>query len=166
MGFKETVMGLAGRVSDTVDRGIEAGKDNYQKMSEKSRLNKELKQLNSEIDNIFLTVGKQLFETSPEAPEYKELFDSLRDMQVKVQNVKKQLNLLDGMLLCDKCGSTVPENSKVCNQCGAEIKRPEPVVIDSTDVEVISPDTGKKCPSCGSEMPDGAKFCGKCGAQL
>ena len=53
MGFKETVFNLAGKVSDTVDKGINMGKDSYNKMSEKNRINKEIKRLNTEINNIF-----------------------------------------------------------------------------------------------------------------
>lgn len=160
MGFKEAVTGFAGKVGDTIDRGIEAGKGSYQKMSEKSRINKEINQLSAEINDTFLNIGRSIYQNSPDCEEYSSEFLSVREKYAKINSLKQQLSLLDGMIICPKCQCTIPSNSKVCNQCGAAISVIEPVAqnTDSTST--------KTCPSCGTEMPTGAKFCGKCGQPL
>ena len=54
MGFKETLMNLADKVGDTVDKGINKGKESYNKMAEKARgaYKSTLKELEDEADPI------------------------------------------------------------------------------------------------------------------
>lgn len=158
MGFKEAMMGFAGKVSDTVDKGIEAGKDSYQKMSDKNRLNKEIKQLNSEINDIFITVGKQMYTDNPETPQFKVVFDNVRDKEAKLEACKRELSMLDGNIICPACNEVIPKDSRVCNKCGAMIVPPAPEVVHAESVKV--------CANCGEKLPDGAKFCGKCGTPV
>lgn len=164
MGFKETVMGFAGKVSDTVDKGIEAGKDGYQKMSEKSRLNKEINQLNSEINDIFMTVGRKVYADNPDSPEFKVVFDSLRDKEAKLASNKRQISLLDGNIICPACKEVVPKDSRICNKCGAMIIAPETETAPAP--EVVHAESVSVCTNCGEKLPDGAKFCGKCGTKV
>lgn len=160
MGFKETMMDLAGKVSDTVDKGIEAGKDGYQKMSDKSRLNKEIKQLTAEINDIFMTVGRQVYADSPEIPQFKVVFDNVRDKEAKLEACRRELSLLDGNIICPVCNEVIPKDSRVCNKCGA------PVVPSQPAPEVVQAESVKVCVNCGDKLPDGAKFCGKCGTPV
>lgn len=160
MGFKETMMGLAGKVSDTVDKGIEAGKDGYQKMSDKSRLNKEIKQLNAEINDIFMTVGRQVYADSPETPQFKVVFDNVKDKEAKLEACRRELSLLDGNIICPVCNEVIPKDSRVCNKCGAPVVPPQPAP------EVVQAESVKVCVNCGDKLPDGAKFCGKCGTPV
>lgn len=161
MGFKESLMGFAGKVSDTVDKGIEAGKDGYQKMSEKNRLNKEINQLNTEINDIFMTVGRKVYADTPDSPEFKVVFDSLREKEAKIAEDRRQLSLLDGNIICPACNELVPKDSRICNKCGAVLVTPQ---TETTPVpEVVQAESVKVCTGCGEQLPAGAKFCGKCG---
>lgn len=51
-------------------------------------------------------------------------------------------------MICQHCGSEVPEGARFCNNCGA----PMPQVV--------------KCPYCGSVIPAGSKFCMRCGRMV
>lgn len=164
MGFKETVMGFAGKVSDTVDKGIEAGKDGYQKMSEKNRLNKEINQLNSEINDIFMTVGRQVYADNPDSEQFKVVFDNLKEKEAKLLSNKRQLSLLDGNIICPACNELVPKDSRICNKCGAVLVTPETVATPVP--EVVQAESVKICTNCGEKLPDGARFCGKCGTPV
>ncbi len=158
MGFKETMMGFAGKVSDTVDKGIETGKESYQKMSEKNRLNKEIKTLTAEVNDILLNVGRQIYNTDPNNAQFSAVFSDVRAKEDKIASDKQQLSLLDGNIICPACGAVVPKDSRICNQCGATIVAPE-----SPAPEVIQAESVNVCVKCGATLPDGAKFCGKCG---
>ncbi len=160
MGFKETMMGFAGKVSDTVDKGIEAGKDGYQKMSDKNRLNKEIKQLNAEINDIFMTVGRQVYADNPDMPQFKVVFDNVRDKEAKLNVCRRELSLLDGNIICPACNEVIPKDSRVCNKCGAAIVQQQPAP------EVVQAENVKVCANCGEKLPEGAKFCGKCGTPV
>ncbi|MCM1133514.1 MAG: zinc ribbon domain-containing protein [Ruminococcus flavefaciens] len=164
MGFKETVMGLAGKVSDTVDKGIEAGKDGYQKMSEKNRLNKEINQLNAEINDIFMTVGRKVYTDNPDSPEFKVVFESVKDKEAKLASNKRQLSLLDGNVVCPACNEVIPKDSRICNKCGAIIATTE--TTTAPEPEFVKADSVKVCINCGEKLADGAKFCGKCGTKV
>jgi len=50
---------------------------------------------------------------------------------------------------CPKCGQAVPQGSKFCSGCGAD----------------MTPQ-GAKCPKCGAAVAAGAKFCGECGTPM
>lgn len=164
MGFKETMAGFVGKVSDTVDKGIEAGKDSYQKMSEKNRLNKEINQLNSEINDIFMTVGRQVYADNPDSEQFKVVFESLREKEAKLASNKRQLSLLDGNIICPACNELVPKDSRICNKCGAVLVTPETVTTPVP--EVVQAESVKVCTNCGEKLPDGARFCGKCGTPV
>ncbi|MBQ3050135.1 MAG: zinc-ribbon domain-containing protein, partial [Oscillospiraceae bacterium] len=79
-------------------------------------------------------------------------------------------------IICGKCGSEVPANSKFCLECGTKIE-------NLAENEMICPVCGKKtikgkfcmecgasliakCAKCGAELPNGAKFCLECGEKL
>jgi hypothetical protein len=49
-------------------------------------------------------------------------------------------------LVCPKCGTTLPPNSRFCNLDGTPIPR--------------------KCPQCGKDLKPGASFCTNCGVKL
>lgn len=164
MGFKEKFKDIAGKVTTTVDKGIKDASDGVQKITEKNRLNKEINQLNNEINDIFLNVGKELYKNSPDSETFSAEFISIKEKQAKVDGLKKQVNLLDGMLICDSCGEAIPQDSKVCNKCGAEVKQPEPVV--EQEVVEVEAETVNFCSVCGEKLQDGAAFCSKCGAKI
>lgn len=52
----------------------------------------------------------------------------------------------DGSIVCPSCNSELPDGSKYCCYCGAQV--------------VLT------CPSCKAELPKGSKFCCYCGASL
>lgn len=162
MGFKEKFKDIAEKVTTTVDKGIKDASDGVQKITEKNRLNKEINQLDNEINEIFLNVGKEVYKNSPDSEEFGAEFTLIKEKQAKVDGLKKQINLLDGMLICDACGETIPQDSRVCNKCGAEVKQPEPVV----EPEVVEAETVTVCPKCGETLHDGAVFCSKCGEKI
>ena len=53
---------------------------------------------------------------------------------------------------CPQCGATVVEDSRFCNQCGAQLEKKN--------------ETPETCPLCGGQLPKGSKFCNHCGGKI
>lgn len=53
---------------------------------------------------------------------------------------------------CPQCGATVVEDSRFCNQCGAQLEKKS--------------ETPETCPLCGGQLPKGSKFCNHCGEKI
>lgn len=162
MGFKETVFNLAGKVSDTVDKGINKGKDSYNKMSEKNRINKEMKRLNTEINNIFVSVGRKLYNEDRENAKFKTVFSDVTAKETELAELKNQLSILEGAVPCPSCGAVVQKDDAACAVCGATIA----VEPQNAEVEIVEAKEIGACGQCGAKLDDDAKFCNQCGTKV
>ena len=164
MGFVDTVKELAEKVGDTVDKGIKTGSDSYKKMTEKSRLKKEISRLNMEINNIFATVGKKLYTDDPANKEFSKVFEAVREKQVEIEELNTQLTALEDKIQCTKCGEMISKDSRFCDKCGAKVEVPAPE--PSPEPETVVAEEVKICRNCGAELIEAGKYCDKCGARL
>lgn len=163
MGFKETLMNLADKVGDTVDKGINKGKESYNKMAEKARVNKEIKTLNSEIDGILLSVGRKLFTEDCENEKFKIEFGEVTLKESELEKLKKQLEVLEsGADPCPSCGSAVQKDDAACASCGTKLVEE----LERSEVEVVEAVPVKTCAECGVEIDNSAKFCNQCGTKI
>ena len=160
MGFVDKVQEIAGKVGDTVDKGIKTGSDSYKKMTEKSRLKKEIGRLTFETNNIYIGIGKKIFAEQPDSQQFKSQFDIIRDKEREIELLTKQLNDLEDKLPCPQCGELVTKDARFCDKCGTKIVRPE------KKAEHIRAEKVTVCKKCGAELVDAARFCDKCGAKL
>lgn len=60
-------------------------------------------------------------------------------------------------MICSKCGSNVPDDSKFCVRCGSKIEKVEVVKKEEAPQNAV-------CCKCGATLNPGAKFCSKCGS--
>ncbi|MBP3379884.1 MAG: zinc ribbon domain-containing protein [Ruminococcus sp.] len=95
MGFKDAVMGFAGKLGSSIDKGISSGKDGYNKMSDRGRIKRETDQLTSEINNIMLYVGKTLYADDPGNEKFEQAFSDIKAREEKLAALQKELEELD-----------------------------------------------------------------------
>lgn len=71
--------------------------------------------INSELEQIYMELGKQYYEGGFEdpLPELLPLFD-------KITRLRKQYE--KGPEMCPNCGVKLGENAKFCGQCGYKIR--------------------------------------------
>ncbi|MBO5343328.1 MAG: zinc ribbon domain-containing protein [Ruminococcus sp.] len=162
MGFKETVFNFAEKVGDTVDKGINMGKESYNKMSEKSRIKKEINRLNTEINNIFVSVGRKLYTEDRENERFKTVFGDVASKESEIAELKNQLSILEGAVSCPSCGAVVQKDDAVCPTCGANIV----VEPQNAEVEIVEAEKVSFCSQCGTKLDDNAKFCNQCGNKV
>lgn len=166
MGFKETMLNFAGKVSDTVNEGINKGKDGINKMSEKNRINKEIKNLTSEIDTSLSSIGKILYEEDRENEKFKNLFDAIDAKKAEIENLNKQLNELEGTVPCSSCGELVQKDIAFCPKCGNKIATEEVKAEVEAVTEVAEAENAIFCNQCGAKLDGSAKFCNQCGNKI
>lgn len=157
MGFKETVINIAEKVGDTVDKGINMSKDSYNKMSEKNRIKKEMSRLTTEVNNIFISVGRKLYNDEAENPQFAKVFADVRAKEEEIAELKQQLSVLDGLYACPVCGETVHKGDQACAKCGALLETKSEA--DNTEAEIY-------CSQCGNKLDADAKFCNQCGSKV
>lgn len=156
MGFKETVINIAEKVGDTVDKGINMSKDSYNKMTEKNRIKKEMNRLNTEINNIFISVGRKLYTEEAEDQRFATVFADVKAKEAEIAELKQQLSVLDGLMACPVCGEAVHKGDPACSKCGA--------LLDSKSEDVV--ESGIYCSQCGKKLDSGSKFCDQCGTKI
>lgn len=170
MGFKETVMEFAGKVGDTVDKGIKSGSEGLQKMTEKSRLQKEINQRNIEINNIFQAVGQKLYKEDPNNKMFEGVFGAVKEKEAQIEEFKKQLAVLEDKTPCRTCGEMISKEASVCPKCGnitvAGQKNAASGLNETKQPEKVEAEKVKTCKNCGNTLDDTARFCNKCGSKL
>lgn len=158
MGIKETMMGFAEKVGDTVDKGIRTGSENYKKMSEKSKLKKEIAQIGGELNGIYASVGRKLYNEDPGNKEFAKVFGDINEKEAELERLKKELHILEESVICKKCGELVPKNAEKCPSCGAKSSQQEWEKNDFIKARF--------CSSCGAELDAAARFCSNCGGKI
>ena len=162
MGFKETVINIAEKVGDTVDKGINMSKDSYNKMTEKNRIKKEMTRLNTEINNIFVSVGRRLYTQNPENEQFKTVFGEVQSKEAEIAELKQQLNVIEGATVCSVCGETVQKGEAACSKCGAKVETES----EKSEVEIVEAEAVIYCSQCGAKLDSKARFCNQCGSKI
>lgn len=162
MGFKETVINIAEKVGDTVDKGINMSKDSYNKMTEKNRIKKEMNRLNTEINNIFVSVGRRLYSENPENEQFKTVFGEVNSKEAELAELKQQLSVIEGATVCSVCGETVQKGAAACPKCGAKLE----TECEKSEVEIVDAEEVVYCSQCGTKLTGKAKFCNQCGEKI
>jgi ribosomal protein L40E len=131
-----------------------------QNVAESVKLTTSIDSAKREMDNYYLTLGKELFaiclekNTNMDNPTVQKLVT----LQNQIDQGNAQLTQLrkttSGGSVCSRCGAEVPAGSRFCSQCGGPVEMAKPLTLDTV------------CPSCGAVVTAGNKFCNRCGATL
>lgn len=184
MGFKDAVMGFAGKLGNSIDKGITSGKDGYDKMSERGRIKRETDQLTSEISNIMLYVGRTLYADDPENQKFKQAFSDIKAKEAKIAALQKELEKLDKQpppapqQPYIQPGQPAPYVQPVQPVPYAQPGQPAPYAQPGQPAPYAQPVNPAPyvqpaqpaaetliCKSCGAVLPGKALFCDKCGAK-
>lgn len=172
MGFADKLKDLAGKAGAAVNKGIESGKESYNKMAEKNRLKKEISQLTTDINNSLMNVGRQLYTEQPEHEQFKDVFVEVKEKEEKIVELNKQISIVDGAIPCPNCGELIAKGTDTCEKCGTKIEVAPPATetAEASDAETGAIEVELKpvvtCPQCGATLEADAKFCNQCGKAL
>ncbi len=175
MGFKDAVMGFAGKLGSSIDKGISSGKDGYNKMSDRGRLKRETDQLTTEINNIMLYVGRTLYADEPENEKFRKEFSDVREKEEKLAALKKEMEELDKQPApAPQQPDAQPVQPVPPQQPYVQPVQPVPPQPYAQPIQPVPPQPTAPvnpapatviCKACGASLPTEALFCDKCGAK-
>lgn len=119
---------------------------------------KSIEGIEQEIKNQFTVLGEQYFEKEFENAKgnYGDVVSRIVEGRDKIGEIKKQINVIKGIVICDNCGAEVKNTYTFCQECGNKIK--------SADEDV--PEGFVLCGNCNAVMEEGSKFCVCCGQKI
>lgn len=136
MNFEEISKKVRKLGKDTVEE--------VQRMNEVRQLNGKVSDAKKQINKLYMEIGKKLYEQYREAPfeGFESEIRSINEKNDQIEQLREQIRVVKGVVLCPCCNMEVPENERFCSNCGnkmPEVVRPEEddedaVVVDSVDV--------------------------------
>ena len=124
MGFLDKLKDSAAKLGDTVEKGVKSGSESIKKAAEKSNLKKEIGQLETGINDVYVQIGKKFAEANPDNAEYAEFYTTIKENLAKIETLKAQLINLEDKINCAVCGEPVAKDAKFCDKCGAKVELP------------------------------------------
>ncbi len=113
---------------------------------------KKINQTYFQIGQLYFSLHKQDYET-----DFSALIVSLQESLEKVENLKKQIQSVKGVVRCENCGAEIPNTAAFCSSCGAVVVPQEPT---ATGAELA------QCAACGRLVPKEMNFCTFCGTPM
>ena len=141
------------KLAQTGQSAVKKTKD----MAEVAKINSMISDEEKSINNNYYQIGKLYVSMHGNDCEddFKGMLESIRQSEKKIVEYKEQVQLIKGVVRCEKCGGEVSINSAFCNSCGAPM--PKRVPVQTYDEDTI------KCDKCGKYVKKGMRFCTSCG---
>ncbi len=87
-------------------------------------------------------------------PNFSEPLKAINESKTRIQELKNQIHMIQGIRKCPKCGAEVPPNAAFCSACGTTI--PKALPQDASSGFQI-------CARCGARIKKSMNFCTSCG---
>lgn len=124
MGFmdkvKSTADGAVSALTDAVNDVSSKGKE----MTAKARINKAIKEEESKINNLYMVIGRKVFEENETAPAaYADQFEGIKNAKAEIERLQNELTAptVDNTV-CPNCGRKITPEQKFCQGCGTNLK--------------------------------------------
>ena len=153
MGFFDN---LGKAISEVGNTTLQKGKDAVNV----AKFNRLIADEEREITKIFEQLGKKYFEDHNDEEEYAELIETVNACYDKIKEYQDTVNELQGIVICENCGSSVPSGAMFCPECGGKIEIKEEPEEEEKDPDKLY------CENCGAEITPGFKFCMACGTKV
>lgn len=134
--------------------------DKMNSLTESTKLNGELKNLQQQRQNLMMQLGQAVYDYKKseggEEPDYSQMIEAIDAVNANTKAIEDRIAMLKGGVVCPSCSQIVPQGNRFCPHCGHEMPAPEPP-------QMQAPAGGGFCSGCGAPMQPGMKFCAKCG---
>ena len=148
------------RLTASVSRTAKQVSDNAKSLADKNRIRKDIAAIENELRNRYRDIGEKYFAENSEnpAPEYAEMFTAINELKSSLEAKQREIEALEGTVICAECGGAILLGSKFCPNCGAAA----PVQAAAPAPAAVQP----ICPFCGQALAADALFCAACGNKI
>ena len=150
MAFLDKINSFASAATEKASSAIESGKLNL-------KINGEEKK----IADATARLGVYLLQTLDEGMEYDatimSVYADVAAARAAISSIREEIAAVNGLILCEGCGTENSRDSKYCRQCGMQF----PLIL----LDPVEDDT-KRCNSCKEPVDESATFCTQCGAKV
>ena len=153
-------------VLDNIDRKIsQIGQGALQKtkdVSENMRLTGAIREEEDRQRELYRQIGERYYQMYYARPqeEFAQWCVQITDSKRKSAQLREQLRILKGTVLCPNCNAEVASGSSFCSNCGARVMRQTEIATG------VQTDAGKICRNCGAVLEEEQKFCMVCGTKV
>ena len=94
---------------------------------EKGKINLKIFNIQNEIDLLYKSIGRELYEAhldaDAETPDFEELFIAVDEKQQEIQELRAQQDVLRNSKKCPNpdCGKSCSKDDAYCPACGAKL---------------------------------------------
>lgn len=125
-------------------------------MADVSKISALISEEEKTINNNYYQIGKLYasMHSTDYGEEFAGMMQAICASEIKIKELRKQVQTIKGVMRCEKCGADVALDSKFCNSCGAEMPKNE------NGEELV------KCENCSQMVKKGMRFCTNCGKPM
>lgn len=146
---------LGKKISDTGMDVARQAKD----FTEISRLNTAISTEEKRIQDLYALLGKTYFSfyKGKYGEEFKDIIEAINGSQEKISAYRKLIQEKNRKVICENCGTELPEGSCFCSNCGKPVSQIRAIGAGAPDMI---------CKKCGNPLIPGDLFCTYCGAKI
>lgn len=150
---EETAVAFFDDLGKKISQASQSVVQKTQGMSEVSRLNAVIGDAEKQIESCYLQIGKLYvaMHAADHEPDFTGMVNTIREAEARIRDSKEQIQLIKGLVKCEKCGAFVESSVAFCSTCGAAMPRR---LLDENTI---------RCTSCGQLVPKEMRFCTACG---
>lgn len=100
--------------------------DKTKQVSETTQLSYKISVAEKEKETLFTVLGKSVYEQA-KADSLSPYFGKCEEISAKqdeIDEMKKKLDALKGIIICPKCGAECNKDNDFCGKCGAKLEKP------------------------------------------
>lgn len=122
-------------------------------LAEIAKINLAISNNEKAMNDLYTSLGKEYFKLTTETKEGAclEVANKIEVLIEENNGLRNNLNVIKGIVNCEKCNAEMSTAATCCNNCGAVLPKIEPI------------ETLVYCSECGTGVEKGKKFCTQCG---
>ena len=120
MAFVDKLKKVTNEAANSVGKFASNVADSSKKMAEKQKLKSKIRNEESTINGIYLTMGKICSESDGEASKetYEQHIADIKAHLAEIESLNARIAAVDGVGVCSKCGAQIGSSVKFCSACG------------------------------------------------
>lgn len=149
------------KVGETISSRSKDVAKKVKNMADVSKINSQIASEEERINSLYKKIGIKYYDINKDTDSdaFIEDLHEITKAKQRIEEFRKEANVIKGIIICTNCGGEVPFNTTFCGSCGAKVEASSGVNKSITAVDRV-------CPVCGCMVENESVFCGKCGAEL